>query len=88
LRNTTIGLIIKIYNSEDTLKFSILLAFYVAEEYYNEYLELDSVKGFIDIAYVLINIYSEHQALIIELKYEKNVDTTTNQIKKESILKE
>jgi len=72
----------KTYNSEDALKFSILLAFYAAEEYYNEYLELDSGKGYIDIAYVPINVYSEHPALIIELKYEKNVDKAMNQIKK------
>ena len=72
----------KTYNSEDALKFSILLVFYAAEEYYNEYLELDSGKGYIDIAYVPINVYSEHPALIIELKYEKNVDKAMNQIKK------
>jgi len=78
----------KIYNSENALKFSILLAFYATEEYYNEYFELDSGKGFIDITYIPINIYFEHLALIIELKYEKNVDIAMNQIKRESILKE
>lgn len=70
----------KSYSSENTLKYSILQAFYAAEEYYNECLELDSGSGYVDIAYIPINAYSKHPALLIKLKCDKDVDTTIEQL--------
>jgi len=70
------------YNNESALKYTILLGYYVSDKYYNSFLELDSGKGFIDIAYIPYNLYSKYPALIIELKYEKNVETAMDQIKK------
>eukprot|EP00833_Pecoramyces_ruminatium_P016913 jgi/Orpsp1_1/1190945/evm.model.d7180000082371.1 len=74
----------KTYNNEASLKYAILLAYYAAKEYYNEYLELDSGKGYIGIAFIPINVneLSQHPALIIELKYGKNTNIAMEQIKK------
>ncbi|OUM68995.1 hypothetical protein PIROE2DRAFT_3234 [Piromyces sp. E2] len=72
----------KTYNGEPALKYAILLSYYVSDEYYNDYLELDSGKGYADIAYIPINVNSEYPALLIELKYEKDVNIGMEQIKK------
>lgn len=72
----------KDYNSESTLRHAILFGYYVSDEYYNSFLELDSGKGYIDIAYIPYNLNSKYPALIVELKYEKNVETALDQIKK------
>jgi len=69
------------YNSEDSLRFTLRLAYYVADEYYNEYIELDSGKGYVDISYIPIDSNSKYPALVIELKYNKNAKTAMNQIK-------
>lgn len=74
------------YNNENSFKYTIKDAFYVADQYYNCYEEYSSGKGYADIAYVPINSNSNYPALIIELKYGKSPETAIKQIKKMKIL--
>ncbi|ORX75436.1 hypothetical protein BCR32DRAFT_296910 [Anaeromyces robustus] len=67
------------YNNENSFKYTIKDAFYVADQYYNCYEEYSS-------AYVPINSNSNYPALIIELKYGKSPETAIKQIKKMKIL--
>ncbi|OUM57568.1 hypothetical protein PIROE2DRAFT_17411 [Piromyces sp. E2] len=72
----------KSYNIENALKYTVLLAYYTADEYYNSYIELDSGKWYIDIAYVPIKYNSKYPVLIIELRLGQKVNTAIKQIKK------
>lgn len=68
------------YNSENTLSCVITLAYYSAKEYYNIVRELPTGKGFADIVMIPNRKHLDKPALVIELKYNKNVDTAINQI--------
>ena len=71
----------KSYNDEAALSYAIQYAYYAAQIYYTTILELDSGKGYADIVYLPSPKYSEKPALLIELKYDKNVKTALDQIK-------
>ena len=71
----------KTYNDEAALSYSIKLAYYAAQKYYTEILELDSGKGFADIVYIPSPQYSDKPVLLIELKYDKDVKTALSQIR-------
>jgi hypothetical protein len=73
----------KTYNDEAALSYAIRLAYYAARKYYTEVLELDSGKGYADIAYIPAPKYPDIPALVIELKYNQTADTALNQIRRQ-----
>ena len=68
------------YNNENSLSCVITLAYYSAKEYYNIFRELPSGKGFADIVMIPNHRYLDRPAIVIELKYNQNVDTAIDQI--------
>ena len=70
----------KTYNDEAALSYAIQYAYYSAEKYYTVIPELDSGKGYADIAYIPAPGYQDKPAMLIELKYNKNVDGAIAQI--------
>ena len=71
----------KTYNNEAALSYAIQIALYAACEFYTTILELDSGKGYADIVYLPAPKYQDKPVLLIELKYDKDVDTALDQIK-------
>lgn len=71
------------YHSEAALSYAIQLAYYRAQDYYTLIPELDSGKGYVDLAYIPSPEYSDKPVLLVELKYEKNADTAIEQIKRQ-----
>ncbi|MCD8387560.1 MAG: ATP-binding protein [Bacteroidales bacterium] len=67
------------YNDEDNLSQVVYLAFYSAINDYIIHREYQSGKGFADLAFVPRK-HIDAPALLIELKYDKNVKTAINQI--------
>ena len=74
----------KKYNDEETLSYGIQLAFYAAKIYYTIFPELDSGKGYADIVYIPAPKYSHLPVLLVELKFDKTVNTALEQIKKQN----
>ena len=70
------------YNDEAALSYAIQLAYYAAGKYYSCFPELDSGKGFADVAYIPSPRYPGKPALLVELKYNKDADTAISQIKR------
>lgn len=68
------------YNNENSLSCVITLAYYSAKEYYNIFRELPSGKGFADIVMIPNHRHLDRPAIVIELKYNQNVDTAIDQI--------
>ena len=66
------------YNDENALAYTIYLAYIMARNDYTMIREFPSGKGFADV--VFIPRYDK-PAMIIELKYDKEVDTAIKQIK-------
>ena len=73
----------KTYNNETALSYAIQLAYYAAQKYYTTILELDSGKGYVDIAYLPSPGHPDKPVLVIELKYNKTADTALTQIKRQ-----
>ncbi|MBP3802732.1 MAG: AAA family ATPase [Oribacterium sp.] len=73
----------KTYNDEAALSYAILYAYYAAEKYYTMLPELDAGKGYADRVYIPRPQYADKPVLIIELKYEKDVDGAIAQIKRQ-----
>ena len=73
----------KTYNDEAALSYAILYAYYAAEKYYTMLPELDAGKGYADRVYIPRPQYPDKPVLIIELKYEKDVDGAIAQIKRQ-----
>lgn len=71
------------YNDEAALSYGIRLAYYAARKYYTTILELDSGKGYADIAYLPSPKYTNIPALLVELKYNKDAETALSQIKRQ-----
>ena len=71
----------KTYSDEAALSYGIQLAYYAAQKYYTKILELDSGKGYADVVYLPAPRYPALPALLIELKYEKHVDSAMTQIR-------
>ncbi len=76
----------KTYNDEAALSYGIQLAYYAARKYYTEILELDTGKGYADIAYLPSPKNPEKPALLIELKYGKSADVAMDQIRRQKYL--
>ncbi|KIR01163.1 N-acetylhexosamine 1-kinase [Lachnospiraceae bacterium TWA4] len=70
------------YNNEHSLSCTIELAFYYAREYYTVIHELPTGKGFADICYLPKPGHLDKPAVLIELKWNKDVDTAIKQIKR------
>ncbi len=70
------------YNNENALSCVIELAFYYAREYYTIIRELPAGVGYADICYIPKPKHSNKPAIIVELKWEKNVETAIDQIKR------
>ena len=68
------------YNNENSLACAINIAFYTAFRYYSIFRELDTGKGFADMVYIP-RPGCEYPALLLELKYNDNVDSAIKQIK-------
>ena len=66
------------YNNENALAYTLLLAYISARDYYTMIREMPTGKGFADI--VLIP-YRDKPAMIIELKWNQEVNTAIDQIK-------
>ena len=73
----------KTYNDGSALSYAIQLAYYAAQKYYTTILELDSGKGYVDIAYLPAPKYPDIPVLLIELKYGQTADTAISQIKRQ-----
>lgn len=76
------------YNSEDSLKYTVLTAFAATcENYQKPLLEMPTGKGFADIVYLPKAEYSKSiPALIIELKFNKSASKALDQIKDRNYL--
>ena len=69
------------YNSEAALSYAVQLAYYGAHNYYILLPELDSGKGYVDLAYIPAPEFPDKPALVIELKYNKSAHTALDQIR-------
>ena len=71
------------YNDESALSYAVQYAYYAAQRYYTTILELDTGKGYADIVFIPAPKYADKPAMVIELKYNKDVDTALSQIEKQ-----
>ncbi len=71
----------KTYNDEAALSYAIQYALYAAQKYYSTIQELDSGKGYADLVYLPAPKYPDKPALLMELKYNKNVKTAADQVR-------
>ena len=71
----------KTYHSEAALGYAIQMAYYAGQKYYTTIQELDSGKGYADIVYLPSPKHSDKPALLVELKYDKALETATDQIR-------
>lgn len=69
------------YNDENALSCTISLAFYFAREYYTIIRELPSGKGFADSCFIPRKLHMDKPAVVIELKWDKEVSGAIAQIK-------
>lgn len=69
------------YNDENALSYTVSLALYAARQYYNVVREYPTGKGFADMVYLPRRIYSDKPALVVELKWDQDVNTAIKQIK-------
>ena len=76
----------KTYNEDAALSYGIQLAYYAARKYYTTILELDTGKGYADVAYLPAPQYAEKPALLIELKYGHSTDIAMDQIRRQKYL--
>lgn len=68
------------YNSEAALSYTLSLAYYAARDYYSVIRELPSGKGYADLAFIPLRHHPEAPAMLVELKWDKNVDAAITQI--------
>lgn len=69
------------YNDENSLAYTVLMAYYGAKAYYmNPIMELPTGKGFADVVY-LPKRQVDRPALVVELKWNKSAEGAINQIK-------
>ncbi|MCD8201832.1 MAG: AAA family ATPase [Clostridia bacterium] len=69
------------YNRELSLKCAVQFAYLVAEEYYNDYLELPAGDGFADVGYIPKNSENPvYPPMVVELKIDKSAEGALAQI--------
>lgn len=66
------------YHSEAGLSYAVQLAYYAAQDLYTIIPELDTGKGYADLAFIPEK--PDIPALLVELKYDKDADTAISQI--------
>ena len=66
------------YNDENALSYTIDLAYYAARDHYTVIRELPTGKGFADLAFIP---KTDKPALLVELKWNQDVNTAITQIK-------
>ena len=71
----------KTYNSEAALSYAVQMAYYAGQKYYTTIQELDSGKGYVDLVYLPSPKNPDKPALLIELKYDKSLETAIDQIR-------
>ena len=72
------------YHDEAALSYAVQLAYYAAaQKHYTTILELDSGKGYADIAYLPSPRHPEVPALVVELKYNKSAETAIAEIQRQ-----
>jgi len=71
----------KTYHSEAALSYAVQMAFYSAQKYYTTIQELDSGKGYVDLAYLPSPKHPDKPVLLIELKYDKTRQTAVDQVR-------
>ena len=69
------------YNDENALSYTISLALYSARNFYMIYRELPSGKGFADLVFFPRKKIPEKPAIVVELKWDKDVSGAIAQIK-------
>lgn len=69
------------YNDENALSYTISLAYIAAKEFYTIIRELPTGKGYADIAFIP---KMDKPAMLIELKYNHDIETGIDQIKKKN----
>ena len=74
----------KSYNSEAALSYAVRLAYYAAQRWYTEIVELDSGRGYADVAYLPSPRCPDKPALLVELKWDQSADTALSQIRDRS----
>lgn len=74
------------YNDENSLSCVLTLAYYSAQDSYAVYRELQGGEGFADLVFVP-RAGNQNPAMVIELKWNKNVGIALNQIKDRKYIK-
>lgn len=69
------------YNDENALSYTISLALYAARNYYTVHREMAGGKGYADLVYIPRKSFLDKPALVIELKWDKDVRGALQQIK-------
>ena len=69
------------YNSEAALSFAVRLAYYAAMRSYTVIPELDTGKGYADVAYIPSPERPDLPALVVELKWNQDAKTALDQIR-------
>ena len=69
------------YHSEAGLRYAIQLAYYAAQEEYTIIPEMDTGKGYADLAYIPKK--PDKPAILVEFKYEEGADTAISQIRRQ-----
>lgn len=72
----------KTYHDEAALSYAVQLAYYAAQKDYTTVLELDSGKGYADVAYLPAPGRLDLPALVVELKYNKDAHAALDQIRR------
>ena len=69
------------YNDENSLSCVLTMAYFTAPAYYNIVREMPAGKGFADFVFIPRANAGWRPAIVVELKYNKSVDTAIKQIK-------
>jgi len=74
------------YNDENSLSCVISLALYSASDYYTVIRELPTGKGYADLVFIPRKKHTDKPAMLVELKWNKDVDGAISQIKKKNYI--
>lgn len=74
------------YNDENALAYTMSLAYYSARNYYKVIREFPTGKGFADLVFLPRNNHLDKPAMIIELKWDKPVDSAIEQIRRQEYI--
>ena len=72
------------YNDENSLSCVLSLALYGAKDYYTIIRELPTGKGFSDLVFLPRTKHLDKPALVVELKWDKTVESAIDQVKKKN----